>query len=70
MIHSDLIGCIQLGYYPRRYASEGTNYDPVSVSLSVCLSQVGVLSKWMDGSSWFLACRLLLIYPTVCCKEI
>ena len=23
--------------------------------LCLCLSQVGVLSKWMDGSSWFLA---------------
>jgi len=31
----------------RRYASAGTSYGPVSV----CLSQVGVLSKWIDGSS-------------------
>jgi len=36
----------------------------------VCLSQVGVLSKWMDGSSWFLACRLLSTYPTLCFKQI
>ena len=28
------------------------------VCLSVCLSQVGVLSKRMDGSSWFLAVEL------------
>jgi len=49
MIHSDLIGCIQLGYYPRRYASEGTNYDPVSVSLSVCLSVTSGCSIEMDG---------------------
>jgi len=34
----------------RRYASAGTSYGP-------CLSQVGVLSKWMDGSRWFLASR-------------
>jgi len=25
------------------------------VCLSVCLSQVGVLLKWLDGSSWFFA---------------
>jgi len=30
----------------RRCASEGTSYDPVSVCL--CLSQVGVLSKRTD----------------------
>ena len=47
-----------------------TCYDPVPVSvyslsvcLSVCPSQVGVLSKPMDGSSWFLAHRLLSTYP-------
>jgi len=32
-------------YRARRYASAGTSYGPVSV----CLSQVGVLSKRMDG---------------------
>jgi len=36
---------------------------------SVCLSQVGVLSKWLDGSSWFLAWRLLSTSPTLCFKE-
>ena len=41
-----------------------------SVCLSVCLSQVGVLSKWMDGSSWFSACRLLLTSSTQYYKEI
>ena len=50
----------------RRYASAGTSYGPVSV----CLSQVGVLSKWVDGSSWFLAHRLLSTRPTPCFKEI
>ena len=49
MIHSDVIGCIQLGYYPRRYASDGTNYDPVSLSLSVCLSVTSGCSIEMDG---------------------
>ena len=38
----------------RRYASAGTSYGPVSVCLSVrvCLSQVGVLSKRMNDPSW------------------
>jgi len=40
------------------------------LSVSVCLSQVGVLSKWMDGSSWFLARRLLSTCPTLFFEEI
>jgi len=43
-------------FYPRRYASAGTSYGPVSVC--VCLSQVGFLSKRfkrMDGIIWFWA---------------
>ena len=40
------------------------------MALCLCLSQVGVLSKWADGSSWFLACRLLSIRPILCFKEI
>jgi len=37
-----------------------------------CLSpsEVGVLSKLMDGSSWFLARRLPSTYPTQSCDEI
>jgi len=63
--------CIEYLFLPaRRYASAGTSYGPVSVSVCVCLSRVGVLSKWMDGPSWFLALRLLSTYPTLCCKEI
>jgi len=41
----------------------------VTMCPSVCLSQVGVLSKWTDGSSWFLARRLLSTSPTLCWKE-
>ena len=37
--------------------------------LSVCLSQVGVLSKRMDGIIWFWACGLLSTSPTLCFKE-
>jgi len=37
----------------------------LSICSSGCLSQLDVLSTWMDGSSWFLACR-----PRLCYKEI
>ena len=50
--------------------ARGTSYDPVSVSLCVCLSQVGVLSKRLEGSGWFLAWRLPSTYHTVCRNEI
>jgi len=36
-----------------------------SVRLSVCLSQVGVLSKRMNESGWFLACELPSRLPPV-----
>jgi len=52
----------------RRYASADTSYGPVSVCL--CLSQVGVLSKRMNKSGWFLAGELPSTYSTLCCKEI
>ena len=32
----------------------------MSVCLSVCLSQIGVLSKWLNRSRWLLAKRLLI----------
>ena len=50
----------------RGYASVGTSYGLVSV----CPSQVRVLSKRMDGSSWFLAWWLLFWLATWRCKEI
>ena len=37
-----------------------------SVSVSVCLSQVGVLSKRLNESSWLLACELLPTRLTLC----
>jgi len=52
----------------RHYASAGISYDPVSES--VCHKSVSIESKWMEISNWFLACRLLSTYPTLCCKEI
>ena len=42
----------------------------VRPQLSVSLSQVGVLSKWMNGLIWFLVWRLLSTSPTLCSKEI
>jgi len=39
------------------------------VSVSVYLSQAGVLSKQVDISSWFLTWRLLSTYLTLCYKE-
>ena len=50
-----------------RYASAGTSCGPASVC--VCLSQLGVLSKLLDESGWFLVWELST-YPTLCCKEI
>ena len=35
-------------------------------SLCPCLSQVGVLSKRMNESSWILACELPSTRPTLC----
>ena len=44
----------------RRCASAGTSYGPVSVCL--CPSQVGILSKRLNESSWFLAWELPSTY--------
>ena len=52
----------------RRYASADTSYGPISVSkrVGVCLSVTSRCSiKTKDGSSWFLAWRLLLTCPTL-----
>jgi len=38
--------------------------------LSLCLSQLGVLLKWLEGLSWFSAWRLLSTSPTLCFEEI
>jgi len=40
------------------------------LSVSVRLLQVGVLSKRLNESSWFLARELHLTYPAPCYKEI
>ena len=52
----------------QRYASASTSYGPVSVCL--CLLQVGILSKGMDGMIWFLARGLISTSRKLCRKEI
>ena len=49
----------------------GTSYGRVSVCVSVCLclSQVGVLSKGLDELTWFLTGRLLSNSFTLRYKE-
>jgi len=49
----------------RRYASASTCYG-----LCLCLSQVGVLLKWLNNLGWFHAWKLLSTYRTLCFKEI
>jgi len=46
----------------------GTSYGPVSVC--ICLSQVGVTSKCLDGSSYIGHGGFHLTYPSLFCKEI
>jgi len=41
------------------------------LAMALCLSVCPSLQlKWLDGSSWFLAWRLLSTSPTLCFKEI
>jgi len=49
-----------------------TSYGPMSFFLSVCLclSQLGVLSKEMNGLIWFLAWKLFSTSSSLCFKEI
>ena len=42
----------------------GTSHGPVSVRL--CPSDIGVLSKRLNESSWVLACELPSTRPTLC----
>jgi len=60
----DMIAVTTCGFYRAMLCIRGTSHGPVSVSL--CLSQVGVLSKRMNESSCFLACELLSTRPTLC----
>jgi len=53
----------------RCYASAVLAVD-LCLSMSVHLSQVSVLSKWLNISSWILARELPSIRPTLCLEEI
>jgi len=53
-------------FYPR----DAMLWPYVCLSVSLCLSQVGVLSKRMNESSWLLVWELPSTYPVLCLKEI
>jgi len=54
----------------RRRCFPAEPYISCGRCLSVCLSQVGVLSKRLDLSSWFYSLYLRAAYPTLWCKGI
>jgi len=60
---------IQCGVLPRD-AMLARYMLSLYVHLSICLSQVGVLSKRLNESSWVFAWEFLSTYHTLCCKEI
>ena len=61
---------IELTVCPELFFICATRVLAMVLCLSVCLSHVGVLSKRPSESSWFLACRLISAYPTLCYLEI
>ena len=52
-------------HYRAMLCVRGTTHGPVSVRPSFCPSQVGVLSKRLNESSWFFACELPSTRPTL-----
>ena len=60
------IGMSVLSFYGAMLCIRGASHGPVSVSARVRLPQVGVLSKRMKESSWFLAHELPSTRPTLC----
>jgi len=58
-----LANCTVVSHFYRVMLSiRGTSHGPVSV----CPSQVGVLSKRLNESSWLLACELPSTRPILC----
>lgn len=57
-------------FYSTQWATRSSQLITCMVRLCVHLPRVGILSKRMDGSSWFLAQRFRSTYPTLCCEEI
>jgi len=57
---------IHFNFYRAMLSIRGTSHGLVAVCLSVRHSQVSVLSKRMNESSWFLACELPSTRPTLC----
>jgi len=54
-----------MSFYRAMLCIRGTGHGHVSVCSSVCASQVGVLSKRLNESSWFLARELPSTRPTL-----
>jgi len=52
------------------YSPTRSSYGPVSTFLSVCQSQVGIVSRWLNWLSWFVAHGLSSTYVALCFKEI
>ena len=59
-------GWRSVSFYPR----DAMLARVLAMALCLCLSQVGVLSKRLNESGWFLAWDLLSTYATLFCKEI
>jgi len=57
-------------FYPRDAMLARVLAIALCLSVCVCLSQVGVLSKGMNGLMWFLAWRLFSTSPALSFKEI
>ena len=61
---------LQVRNIPLLFCTSDNYREWPCLSVSVCLSQVGVLSKGMNGLIWCLACGLLSTSLTLCFKEI
>ena len=62
--HETFHGCVADSFYPLDVML--ARLLAMALCPSVCLSQVGVLSKRLNESSWFLACELPSTRPSLC----
>ena len=67
-IHSIFLCCSS--FFTARCNASAVLATGLCLSVRVRLSQVGVISKRMNESGWFLAWQLHSTYPTLCYKEI
>jgi len=60
-----------LSFYPRdAMLAQYWVWPCICLSVYMCLAQVGVVSKRLNESSWFLAWELPSICPTLYCTNI